>query len=422
MKEDFLHFLWKYKRFSFTNLQTTDGEELHIYTVGTTNHNAGPDFFNAKIEVANQVWIGNVEVHIKSSDWLLHQHHNDLSYENVILHVVWQHDENIFHADGTKIPTLELKNYVSNETLNAYKKLYHQPKKFIPCENQIAQVDSFIKDHWLDRLFIDRLETKSHFIHQELKNCNNDWEAVTFKLLLKNFGLKVNAEAFASITNYLPFEVFRKYQHQVFQLEALLFGVSGLLNDDVHNEYFIRLKNEYNYLKHKHEIHAETVVPPKFLRLRPFNFPTIRLSQFAQVYKRHAHLFSKLMSLKSLQDGYDLFAVETTEFWQTHYTFKKESDFKIKTLSHAFTDLLLINTILPLQFCYAKYNGAETVDFTSLATDISAEKNRIITSFSKIGIKSTSAKNSQALLQLYHQYCEKKNCLKCTIGNKLLKQ
>jgi len=422
MQEDFLHYLWKHKKIIANSLKTTKGELVSIINVGEHNHNTGPDFFNAQLKIGEQLWAGNLEIHIKSSDWYLHNHETDVNYDNVILHVVWEHDTEIFRKDNTQIPTLELKHYVPQDALNGYQKLFNNNRKWINCENDFANTPEFIMSNWLERLYFERLERKANDITALLHENTNNWESVLFKMLFKNFGLKVNGDAFASIANSFDFSIIRKQQSNLLSLEALLFGQAGLLEDDCQEAYFLELAKEYQFLKQKFALTNTNVTPLQFFRLRPPNFPTIRMSQLANMYYLHQNLFSKIIAANTLNEFYTLFTVETSAFWETHYTFGKPSKVSKKKVTKAFVDLLLINTIIPIKFSYAKQLG-KTIDeeIIRMLQQITSEKNSIINKFNGLKKVSHSALESQALLQLKNEYCDKNKCLKCAVGNSLLK-
>jgi hypothetical protein len=423
MKEDFLHYIWKYKKFDVLNLKTTLGETVNLVSVGKHNLNSGPDFFNAQLEIEEQLWAGNVEIHIKSSDWFVHHHEVDKTYDNVILHVVWEHDTEVFRKDNTQIPTLELKNRVSQEVLQNYQKLFFKTQKWINCENDFNQVDDFLLNNWLERLFFERLERKSDEIEILLKQSANNWEVVLFKLLAKNFGLKINSEAFVSLANSFGFSVLRKNQSKLLSLEALFFGQFGLLESDVQESYVLELQNEYQFLSQKFKLSQQGVLPVQFFRLRPPNFPTIRLSQLANLYYREHSLFSKVINATSLKEFYQLFLVSTSTFWDTHYTFNKASKKTPKKVTNVFIDLLLINTIIPLKFSYAKYQGKQIdEEMVLLMQKLTSEKNSIINKFETLKKVSTSALQSQAFLELKNEYCSKNKCLQCAVGNFILSQ
>jgi hypothetical protein len=418
MQEDFLHYIWKYKKIPIHNLKTVAGESVVIHYVGQHNLNTGPDFFNAQLQIGNQLWAGNVEIHIKSSDWFLHNHEQDKAYDNVILHVVWEDDTEVFRKDNTAIATLQIKDFVDSTLLHNYEKLFAKQNKWINCENDFDRVDTFTLNNWLERLYFERLERKSHHIEKLLAASKNDWEAVLFKMLTKNFGLKVNGEAFFSLAQSIDFSIFRKIQSNPLALEALLFGQAGLLEQDTEAVYHKNLTHEYNFIKQKFSLNNTQVLPVQFFRLRPANFPTIRLSQMASLYNTHQNLFSKIIETNKLQEFYQLFKVSTSKYWESHYTFQKTSKTSKKTLTKAFVDLLLINTIIPLKFSYAKQKGEEIdAEIIKLSMAMSSEKNNIIEAFNNLKKISNTSLQSQALIQLKTEYCDKNKCLKCALGN-----
>jgi hypothetical protein len=422
MKEDFLHYLWKFKKFDVLNLKTSNEEEITIINVGQYLELAGPDFFNAQITIGDQKWAGNVEIHLKSSDWYVHHHERDSAYENVILHVVWEHDTEIFRSNNTEIPVLELKKYVEKETVENYQSLL-SPKSWIFCEKQLINIDEFTLKNWQERLFFERLERKSQPIFDLLEQTNQDWEAVLFCLLAKNFGLNTNGEIFLKIAQAIPFSIIRKESFEIENLEALLFGTAGLLDTEKEDNYFKDLKFRYYYLLHKYQIEKNSIEPVQFFKHRPDNFPTIRLSQLANLYHIQQNLFSQISTLNSLKDIYEVFQIMTSDYWVNHYQFDKESPFKKKPLSKSFIDLIVINTIIPLQFAYAKSQGKEiSEDLIRLLNEVAPEENAIIDKFSAFGIKAKSAFETQSLLQLKNEYCNKSKCLECAVGMELLKK
>ena len=321
MKEDFLHYLWKFKKFEFLQAKTTAGEILEINQVGLHNQSqSGPDFFNAKIKIGNQLWAGNVEVHKKSSDWYAHHHQTDSAYDNVILHVVWEHDVEVYRKDNSPIPTLTLKEIADQNALDNYNNLLGvQASRWINCEPDFSDFENFDIENWLERLYIERLEHKSKVINEILKQNANDWEATLFCMLAKNFGLNINGEAFLSIARSIPFSEIRKIEDNL-QMEALLFGQAGLLHKPYDHPYFIKLKTEYTYLKHKLKLSTKGVLPVSFFRLRPQNFPTIRLAQLAALYTTHQKLFYQLIEQSDVKKIKDLFSVSASSFWNTHFT------------------------------------------------------------------------------------------------------
>jgi hypothetical protein len=421
MKEAFLHYLWKFKKFDTLNLKTSNNEHITISNVGQYLELAGPDFFNAQITIGEQKWAGNVEIHLKSSDWYVHHHEKDAAYENVILHVVWEHDTEIFRKNNVEIPVLELKNYVDKVALDNYQ-LLMKPKSWIFCEKEISSIDDFVVRNWQERLFFERLERKSKAIDELLVQTNNDWEAVLFCLLAKNFGLNSNGDVFFKISKSIPFSIIRKESYEQENLEALLFGMAGLLDGEKEDNYYKDLKSRFDYLSHKYQIGRSVFEPVQFFKHRPDNFPTIRLSQLAGLYHVEHNLFSKVSTSSSLASIYALFKVGALDYWQEHYQFDKKSPVKKKTLSKSFVDLIVINTLIPILFAFAKSQGKEiSENLFNLINEVSPEKNVIIDKFDSFGIKSTNAFETQSLLQLKNEYCNKSKCLECAIGMELLK-
>ena len=422
MKENLLHFVWKLKLFSNTNLKSVNGEIIEIISAGTENLNSGPDFLNAKLKINNQLWAGNVEIHLNSSDWYAHHHENDENYDSVILHVVWEHSVEVFRKTNQSITTLELKNYISKELLNNYEQLFSKNKNWINCEKDIVSIDSFVFNNWIERLFVERLEIKSEQIQNIVTKLNNNWEATLFVLLAKNFGLKINSEAFLNFANSFDFSIVRKVSNNLEQLEALFFGQAGLLSNDYESEYYKKLKNEYNYLMVKFQLTPISSGQVQFFRLRPNNFPTIRLSQLAMIYHLHQNLFSKIIEIETIKDFYELFNAATSTYWETHYTFETTSKKSIKKITKPFIDLLLINTIIPLKFLYLQRLGKNDLSSAlTIIAQIKPEKNTIISKFNELNIKSNTALETQALLQLKNDYCNKQLCLSCAVGKELLK-
>jgi len=423
MREDILHFIWKYKKISLENLRTTQGLAVLIENTGAENHLAGPDFFNAKINIEGQVWAGNVEIHIKSSDWYAHQHEKDENYNNVILHVVWEDDIAVFRNDNSEIPTLALKDYIPDELLNTYHSLFNKnDTSFINCEKDIAAISSFTFKNWLERLYFERLEQKSSLVQELLQQSKNDWEKVLFVMLMKNFGSKINGESFLSIAKSLDFSIVRKTKNDIHQLESIFYGLAGFYEDEaIVDVYFLTLKKEYDFLKNKYNLNEVGIQKPAFFKLRPSNFPTIRLSQLANIYVAHQNIFSKIIEANTLEEIYTIFNVAASTYWNTHYTFGKESRKSVKKVSKNFIDLLIINTILPLKFCYANYIGKDVNDdIINIIEDLKKEENSIIVKYKTHNILAENAKESQALLQLYNVYCTKNKCLQCVVGNSLL--
>lgn len=426
MQEAFLHYIWKYKKFELSNAKTTDNKAISLVSSGQHNEQeSGPDFFNAKLKIGDQLWAGNVEIHLKASDWYAHGHETDPAYDNVILHVVWENDIEIFRKDNTSIPTLELSSRIKPDTLLNYQNLLeNNPQKWINCEPDFPEFSDFEINNWLERIYVERLEQKAETIIDLLKKSANNWEEVLFKLFAKNFGLNVNGDAFLSMADSTPFHVIQKLTSSPLQLEALLFGQAGMLEDEIEEAYFFQLKKEYQFIVQKFNLNNTHLLPVKYFRLRPDNFPTIRLAQLASLYSSKKKLFSSIIKARTTSELYDLLQANTSEFWQTHYTFQKESRKKKKGLTKNFMDLLIINTVVPIQFCYSKFQGnAEEEKTITLIKSVLAETNHTISKFNKIRPKTAiNAMDSQALIHLKKNYCDKNKCLHCALGLKLLQK
>lgn len=422
MREEFLHHLWMYKKFEISNLRCSSGKSVQILNVGQYTQLAGPDFFNSQIIIDNQKWAGNVEIHLKSSDWYIHHHEEDSAYDNVILHVVWEHDVEIFREDNNVIPTLELKKYVAASTLESYERLM-VPKRWIFCENDIASIDKFIFKNWQERLFFERLERKLLQVDVLLKSLNNDWEATLFVMLAKSFGLNTNGNSFLHMAQSIPFQVILKERNNVDNLIALFFGRLGFLDHPKEEIYYQILKKQYDYSAHKYQLKECTIAEPSFFKHRPDNFPTIRLAQLAQLYHMQQNLFSSIIASDTIEAIEKVLTLNIPEYWETHYQFDKVSPKKRKPLSKSFIELQIINTIVPLKFAYAKSQGRESSDeIIAIMEEITAESNSTILKFREYGIKVENAFESQALLQLKNEYCDKKRCLDCAVGIALLKR
>ncbi len=421
MKEDLLHFIWKFKKYPINGLVTTSGEVINVVSTGIHNHLSGPDFFNAQLELNQQLWAGNVEIHIKSSDWYAHNHQEDSNYDNVILHVVWEDDLSVFRRDGSQIPTLALKEYIPLKILDTYQNLFDARNyKFINCENEFIKVDEFIKDNWMDRLFVERLEQKTVIINKLLEETNNNWEHVLFLMLLKTFGSKINGETFMEIGKSIDFSIIRKLYNKPLEMESLLFGQANLLNGaDEGDKYFNDLKKEYAYLKHKYNLNS-VFKSPEFFRLRPSNFPTIRIAQLSAIYVKNNNLFHLLIE-KDEPNVSGVLNAEISEYWEDHFNFGKTSKKSKKRVTNSFLDLLMINTIIPLKFAFQRYKGSVDNDaLLKIMSDIKKEENNLISKFGKLGVTVKSAKDSQTYLQLYNNYCSKDKCLDCAIGASLM--
>lgn len=477
MTEEFLHYIWKYRLFDSYNLTTISGEKISVIKTGDHNTDSGPDFFDARIKIDKTLWAGNVEIHINSSSWKKHNHQEDNAYNNVILHVVYNDDAIAKNANGLSIPTLVLKDKFDKKLYHRYNE-FIENKAWIPCENQISGADEFVKKNWLERLAAERLERKSKIILDDLKLYNNDWSEVFYIHLAKNFGLKINSEPFTLLAKSLPFSLLSKHKDNQQQMEALLLGQAGFLHEEVDSStnihskekeksalkaesskvppngaagkmpgghlsqlvhrqrvferdstneegayYFFSLKKEYDFLKKKYSLEPMDVYLWKFLRMRPIAFPTIRISQFAMLLYKSDSLFSKITEARTIEQLLQLFNVNATEYWNTHYTLGKSSPKKIKRLGKDTIYSIIINTVIPFLFLYGKQkaNSEYTERALKFLETLPSEKNSILVHFKKLDFKNNSALEGQSLLEMKNEYCSGKKCLNCSIGNYLLR-
>ncbi len=422
MTEDFLHYVWKYKAFNLSGLKTLEGETIQIIKTGEHNQDEGPDFFNTRLKIGTTTWAGNIEIHLKSSDWRKHLHNNNGNYNNLILHLVYENDEDIAHT-GKPVATAELKTLIDKNLLNKYNQLLYA-KQWIPCANQLKTVSTFTLNNWLERLLIERLERKAKTISSLLELNKNNLEETFYINLARNFGMKVNAVPFELLAKSLPNSFLGKHKSSLFQVEALLFGQSGLLEKQFKDDYPNQLKKEYEFLQKKFSLQPIEAHLWKFLRLRPVNFPTVRIAQLASLIHNSSGLFSKIMEAQKVEELRKLLIAETSDYWNTHYVFDKASPMQKKNLGSVAIDNILINSIVPFMFVYAGYKGLEEYKDKAVAflEQLGSEKNNIIERFTELGLKSLHASNSQSLLELKNEYCSFKKCLNCGIGISLLKK
>ena len=417
MTERLLKYIWQFQYFNATNLLTVDGDIVQIIHPGIFNTNQGPDFLEGKIKVGETTWAGNIELHIKSSDWNLHKHSDDKNYNNIILHVVWEDDIEL----GLPFPVLELHNRVSNILLARYEEMM-KATTFIPCENSINQVDLLIWSSWKDRLLAERLQNKAAIIFEHLVKNNNHWEETFWWLLASNFGIKVNSTAFEKIAQSIPLSILAKHKNQIHQLEALLFGQAGLLENPFSETYPAMLQKEYLFYKNKYKLQP-IQASLFFLRMRPANFPSVRLAQLAMLINQSINLFSTIKESNSLKEIKALLNVTANDYWHYHYVFDETTLFKEKHIGTQMINNILINTIIPIVFAYGLFNKEQHFKNKALQwlEEISAEKNNITNAYVQLGIENNNAFDSQALIQLKNEYCNKKRCLDCAVGNRLLK-
>ena len=416
MKERFLYYLWE-NRLVAGRLQTASGVPVTIVNPGFRNTNSGPDFLEAKIKIGEKLWAGHVEIHVRTSDWERHGHQYDKAYRNVVLHVVYEHDTEV-----NSIPVLELKGHFNNTLYEHYEQLLAS-QHWIACQRCLDQISPFVKEIWLDRVAIERLEDKSRVVARLLEANKFDWEDALYRLLLLYFGLKVNNESFEFLASILPFKTLLKHADQLHQVEAMLLGCAGFLEDDFKEDYPLLLKREFNVMRAKFGLLVMPVERWRYMRMRPMNFPTVRLAQLAQMVHQHRCLFSKIKEAPDVASAKALFNVKASPYWDSHYRFEVSSKPVQKHLGDSTADVLMINAVVPLLFCYGKFHKDETYCEKALhfLEEIAPEVNSIIRHFTECGLESKNAMHTQALLHLYQQYCKRKQCLECSIGNYLLR-
>lgn len=419
MKESILHYIWQQKLFVSSDMMTTDGEQIEVIDVGKLNIDAGPDFFNAKIKIGNTLWAGNVEIHLQSSDWFKHNHQDNKAYDSVILHIVKKSDAEVYRTDGEKIPQVEL-NF-SKQIETDYIQLISE-QKWIPCADKIKFVPEIFIQSWKNTLLVERLEQKMEAIVNLLNANNQHWEEAFYITLARNFGFGTNSQAFEQLAKATPLSALGKHKNNLFQLEAILFGQSGLLDNSFKDEYVEKLKKEYEFLAAKFDLKPLKASQWKLLRLRPDNFPHVRIAQFAALIHSSSKLFSKVLEKPELDYLNKVFDLKPSEYWHTHYTFASESTKKSKSLGQQSKNILYINTVIPFLFCYESQKGNQEMKDKALELleAIPEERNSIITGWKSLGLTVKTAYDSQALLQLKKNYCDDKKCLRCRIGHKVL--
>ncbi len=419
VNEKFLSFLWKYNLYDNNSL-FIDGEKVEIINAGELNNNSGPDFFNSKIKIGNTLWAGNVEIHLKSSDWTKHGHDRDPVYNTVILHIAEEIDAPVYSENGQRVPTIKLsynKNFLDN-----YLQLM-KDELWVPCADRLSEVSEIIIASWITKLGIERLENHSEAFMSNMTSTVNDWEEVLYRLLARSFGFNVNALPFEALAKSLPLKILRKYRNDLFQLEAILFGQSGLLNTDFYgDEYHSKLKIEYDFLQKKHSLKPIELHLWKFMRVRPGNFPTIRIAQFAAFIHFNPAFFSGVLEAVNLQNLINLFSTDVSPYWKNHYTFKNVTRIIDKPLGDESSKVIIINTIIPYYFVYGKL--MDLPQFRDKAVQflekLAPEKNSIIDHWKQLGISAGNAFESQALLEQKNKYCDNKRCLDCAIGLKII--
>lgn len=422
--EDLLHFVWKFRLFKSQQFKTTESEKVEIIRPGFHNHNAGPDFENAKIKIGATLWVGNVEIHVNSSDWYRHQHQTDLAYDNVILHVVAKHDQEILRSDGTTIAVLEIEDLISEEIKQNYFLLMNGIN-WIPCEKKIKDIDHFYIRKCLNRVLIERLEEKTEQLQGLLTEFKGSWDDAFYISIARNFGFKTNALPFEMLARSLAQNLLAKYKNRPLQIEALIFGQAGFLNSSFKEEYPKLLQQEYQFLQKKHSLKPVDKYLWKYMRLRPCNFPTLRLAQFSALILKSNHLFSKILVEKDFSVILKMFSeIQPVPYWQSHYRFEQISQQHSAAMGRDAIDNILINTIAVFLFSYGLKTGTEAYceRGIQMLEKLKPEKNALIYRFIEIGVKSDCAASTQALIQLKKSYCDQKKCLSCEVAYNFLKK
>jgi len=424
MKEEFLHYLWKYNLYNADRLLDTDGNTISVIHPGEYNRDSGPDFFNARIEVAGTVWAGNVEIHTYSSHFDIHGHQKDPAYNNVILHVVAENDKKVFNTRGEELLTLE----ISFDPLlyEKFTSLVNNPC-IIACQDEISKLDNILIRHWLSSLMIERLKSKSALICKILAETGNDWEETFYRLLARYFGFRINTQPFEMLAAALPFRIIRKHADNLFQIETLLFGTAGMLEEGLFrealsDEYYRELVKEYRILSSKYSLKPVHGWIWKFSKLRPANFPTVRISQLAAMLSVTGGLFSRVLESADIKQLNKVFEVTASEYWNSHFVFGKKSRKAVKSTGTQATGIFLINAVIPVIFVYGQSRDCYDICERALSflEDIPPEENTILEEWEAAGVEAESAFYSQALIQLRNEYCRKRRCLECRIGSKVV--
>ena len=422
--EQLLHYVWKHKIFPLGMLRTTSGQPVEVIDPGLPNRNAGPDFFNAKLKIHGTLWVGNVEVHMQASDWLRHGHNRDKAYDTVILHIVGDTDCEVYRTNGELVPQVLLS--CPEPVRQRYDEL-RQAEIYPPCYSILGSLPKLTVHSWLSALQVERFGQKARSISRRLEQCNNHWEDVFFITLARNFGFGLNGDAFESWAGHLPFRAVDKHRDNLFQVEAFFLGQAGLLEEEIAgaDAYYQKLRKEFCYLRHKFGLPAPMSVEQwRFLRLRPGNFPHVRLAQLACLYHKERALFSRVMEAETLEAVKTILTAETSPYWEEHFNFRKVSSHRAKRVGESALNLIVINTVIPFLYTYGLHKADEMLceRATRFLEALKAENNYVTRLWSGAGLPVYTAADSQALLQLQKEYCEKKDCLRCRFGYEYLRR
>ncbi|MDR3046026.1 MAG: DUF2851 family protein [Bacteroidales bacterium] len=423
MNESFLHYVWRHRLFNPSNLQTTDGEKISIIHPGFAHQHAGPDFKQSVVKINDIMWAGDVEIHVKSSDWLKHHHQNDPKYNSVILHVVYEHDVELYKEEKRSFPTFVLGAHIPETLIRRYMELSTSKEELV-CRRHIQELNPLTMTSFLSRVAIERLLSRQHHIFEVVSQCEDNWEEAFFRILAISFGFKTNEGAFDLLGRSIPFHYLSKHLTARTQIYALIFGQAGMLEEPCEDDYYLQLSSEYQYLRYKYKL---TPIPKScwnYLRLRPKNFPCIRLAEFSELLFRAPKLFNNLLEGISTQELLKVLSVTPDAYWQTHYHFGKCVKSSNLSVGKAAAFSIIINTLVPILFSYSVFHGDETMQnrAVSVLESVEFEENSITRIYREIGFPTGSALDSQAILQLKREYCSKKQCLKCSIGSFILRR
>ncbi|OUJ74315.1 DUF2851 family protein [Hymenobacter crusticola] len=427
MQEDFIHYIWQHQYFDKTSLQTEAGEPVTVLRPGNRNADAGPDFLGARLQIGEVEWNGAVEIHLSASDWPRHQHQTDPKYDQVVLHVVHTADHAVRRTNGTLVPTLALASRIAPELLQRYQALLTVTPATLPCASFLPQVPTITRTMMVERALLERVEQKAASIEALHQQLGGDWEATTYHALMVAFGFQKNSEPLARLAKALPLSIVRRHRHDARQLEAVVFGQAGFLSETIETEndhYLAGLRNEYAFLAHKYNL-AATALPThawNFLRLRPANFPTVRLAQLTALLHARPALFDALLTAADVLTLEQFFAAPLPEYWREHYRPGRAG--KVAMLGRSSAQLLIINVVVPLRVAYARYVGQPelTESAVALLNQLPAERNHLTEPYEALRFSHRSAADSQGLLALGRNYCEPRQCLRCAIGSHVLRQ
>jgi len=422
MHESLLHFIWLKGSFDQKNLLTTDNQEIVIVNQGKTHMDGGPDFQHASLHIEDQLWVGDVEIHVDSSEWFAHGHHNDKAYDSVILHVCYTCNKRIVRSNGSEIPCLELKGKISSDVLKRYEDL-QLAHADIPCSGLISDVDSAVKALTLEHMMGRKVQQTSDQIIQSVEERGIDWPTILYQRICRSFGLRINKDPFHMLSQLIPFGLVLKYSDKIEYLEALIFGTAGFLAKNGRDEYESRLIIHYDFLQRKHQLDQMEVHLWKFLRLRPANFPTVRLAQLASFLTKSPNLFSTCLEMTNVKKALEFFTSGTSSYWQNHFRFGRMSVHQNKTLGKDTINLILINAVVPVLLAYAQWKKDDdlTERVIHLFNQIDGENNKLTRKYKSLGFPVRSASSTQGIVFLAENFCTFKRCLECPIGQNILR-